>query len=291
MSGAGGRAPAQAPPVSVVVPCSDDRFLPDTLASLARQRDAPAFEVVVVAAGRVSPGRWGRGAPPIRVATGPPGATSAANRNQGAAAARGDLLLFVDADDTVSERYVAAMAAALGEHDVVCSSVDVASLNPWNPGGTHPQRSGPIIVEMRFLPFAGAGTLGVRRSAFEDVGGFDESLRRLEEADLCWRLQLAGHGAPVLVPGATLRYRLEPRVAVRVRKVVALGVAQAGLYRRYRAVGMPRETLREAATSWRCAISGGAGRLVGRRNGNVGWPVAIRTGRLLGSLRHRALYP
>jgi cellulose synthase/poly-beta-1,6-N-acetylglucosamine synthase-like glycosyltransferase len=36
------------PHVSVVIPCRDDTHLPATLASLAQQNHAPAFEVIVV---------------------------------------------------------------------------------------------------------------------------------------------------------------------------------------------------------------------------------------------------
>ena len=62
---------------------------------------------------------------------------------------------------------------------------------------------------MAFLPFAGAGTLGIRRSLFQDIGGFDPMLRCYEAADLCWRIQLAGNGPPVFVSEARLHHRLE----------------------------------------------------------------------------------
>jgi GT2 family glycosyltransferase len=106
----------------------------------------------------------------------------------------------------VNDEYVRAMMDALRIHPCVCSRVDVASLNPWNPKGSHPQQTGLITADMEFLPFAGAGTLGIRRSLFQDIGGFDPCLRQYKDADFCWRLQLSGHDAPFLVQMAERQY-------------------------------------------------------------------------------------
>jgi len=168
--------------------------------------------------------------------------------------------------------------------------VDLVSLNPWNPGGTHPQQTGLITAEMKFLPFAGAGTLGIRRSLFMEIGGFDPSFRVYEEADFCWRLQLAGHEAPSLVPAAELHYRLGDRPSRRLRRAAARGMGEASLYRRYRRAGMPRQTLGQAATAWRSLVWNLLRELTGHRAGGLGWAAATRAGRLAGSLRNRVPY-
>jgi GT2 family glycosyltransferase len=49
-------------------------------------------------------------------------------------------------------------------------------------------------VETRWL---GAGNLVVRRSAFEDIGGFDETLEACEDVDLC-RARLRSSGARLI---------------------------------------------------------------------------------------------
>jgi hypothetical protein len=64
------------------------------------------------------------------------------------------------------------MVDILQTHPFVCSSVDVVSLNPGTPGGTHQQLSGIDRGRIGVLPFAGVGTLGIRRSLFMEVGGF-----------------------------------------------------------------------------------------------------------------------
>ena len=285
--------PPNDPHATVVIPCRDDTHLPATLESLAAQKHAPSFEVIVVDDSGHDPAHGverNRNRLELRVVAARHGATSGENRNVGVAAARGDLVLFVDADDTVNDEYVRAMVEALQAHPFVCSRVDVVSLNPWNPGGTHPQQTGLITADMDFLPFAGAGTLGIRRSLFEDIGGFDPCLPQYHEADFCWRLQLAGHEAPWLVPGAELHYRLGDRPSERLRTAAARGMGEAALYRRYRDAGMPRQNLGQAAAAWRPLVWDLVRGLTGRRAGSLGWRVATRAGRLVGSLRYRVPY-
>ncbi len=284
---------AAEPTVSVVIPCRDVTHLSATLGSLAAQEAHPPFEVVVVDASgkdlRRLLGSW-HDRLNLRVLGAEEGASASVNRNAGVAAARGSCVLFVDADDTVNATYVRAMADALEAHEFVCSSVDVVSLNPWNPGGTHPQRTGLIVAELSFLPFAGAGTLGIRRSLFTAIGGWDPSFRTYHEADLCWRVQLAGHEPPVFVPDATLSYRLDPTTLGRWRRAVALGRAEPLLYRRYRSAGMPRDSLLDAALAWRALFGGLLRRAIGRPAKGLGWRAAIRVGRLWGSLRYGVPY-
>ncbi|MGH2767042.1 MAG: glycosyltransferase family 2 protein [Actinomycetota bacterium] len=280
------------PYVSVIIPSRDDTHLPSTLASLEAQEGAPAFEVVVVASpDRSIPGRlefW-RDRLGLRVVEAS-GSTAGAQRNYGVAASRGALLLFVDSDDTVGEAYVRAMADALEMHELVCSCVDTTVLNPWVREETHPQQTGLIVAEMAFLPFAGAGTLGIGRPLFEEIRGFDPLLPCYEEADLCWRIQLAGHEPPVWVPEAKLHYRLEQHGAERWRKATAFGQVQALLYRRYRSAGVPRESVRGAVVAWANLLWRLLRRVARHSTRGEGWQAAIRWGRLRGSVRHRVPY-
>ena len=286
-------ANAAAPRVSVVIPCNDDRHLPATLASLAGQKDAPPFEVILVDATGTDLRRHlepGSDPSDVRVVKARPDGSGPANRNMGVAASAGAFLLFLDADDTVNETYVRAMAQALETHELVCCSVDMLLLNPWNPGGTHPQQTGLITEEMSFLPFAGAGTLGIRRSLFERIGGWDASLLFYAEADLCWRIQLAGYGPPAFVPGAILHYRLDPTPGGRWGRAVGLGRTQPLLYRRFRHVGMRRERLREVLRAWWELFWDLVRMTLGQHTGGILWRTAVRVGRLQGSLRYRVPY-
>lgn len=282
------------PSVSVVIPCRNDSYLQATLDSLARQDDPPPFDVVIV---DDSPARdlsdrlddW-RGQLALQVLKARVPGTPGGNRNIGVTASSGEVVLFVDADDTVGRGYVRAMVDALVAHPLVCASIDLSLLNPKHLWRSHPQQTGVISTDLQFLPFASAGTLGIRRAVFVEIGGFDASLPCYEEADLCWRIQLAGGSLPVFVPGAISHHRLERDAMRRFRKAIRYGATEVTLYSRYRGVGMPRQTSVQSAATWGVLLSRLLGRVLGRPSSGVGWEIANRLGRAVGSIKRRVLY-
>lgn len=212
--------PASSPNVSVVIPALNARLtLPRQLAALTLQKDAPDFEVVVADNGstdgtRSTAMQWSDRLS-IRVVdcSASPGASFA--RNAGAAAALGDKLLFCDADDVVSPRWVQSMTVALDEGRVLVAGpvVRVSEETPvgWIP--ENPAYGTDFAPYMGFLPCVLAGSMAVWRADFLSLGGFDNSYRGgCEDVDFSWRAQLAGLEA-VPAPGCYLYY--VPRTAAR----------------------------------------------------------------------------
>ena len=116
-------------------------------------------------------------------------------RNVGACFASGESLLFCDADDEVGPGWLAAMGTALCEYDFVASRLEIAKLNPpWIAGSLkNPQENGLQKVGYPpYLPHAGGSGLGIKRVVHQRVGGFDESLPRLQDTDYCFRVQMLG---------------------------------------------------------------------------------------------------
>jgi glycosyltransferase involved in cell wall biosynthesis len=201
--------------LSVVIACKNEaRRFGAMLDSLARQSWNGSWEVIVADNGSTDSTlnvveSYSERLPRLVVidASSEPGCGPA--RNRGVEHSVGSKILFVDADDEISADYVAAMAVALDTAELVCARIGFERLNSswvrsvWEQQW---QQDGPLN-DFGFLPYAGSGTLGIRRSLFEEIGGF-ELAGPFEEADLCWRIQLADHSAPVLVPGAVLQYRL-----------------------------------------------------------------------------------
>lgn len=182
--------------VSIVIPAlNEERVVGRCLDALARQ-DFPkgSFEVVLVDNGStdrtVEIARSFSTALELTVLE-KPGLTISAMRNAGVSAARGDVLAFLDADCLAPARWLKTATALLAKGDagIVGAHYRIPDDSRWVArawyGGLEVERQGRID----WVP---AGDMLLRRSTFERLGGFDESLRTSEDCDLCERARAAG---------------------------------------------------------------------------------------------------
>jgi GT2 family glycosyltransferase len=208
-----------------------------------------------------------------------------ATRNCAAAAARGSLFAFCDADDVVHPNWLDALAVAAHDADLIGGRLDVDSLNDatttrWRPMVTRPGTA----PAFGYLPYAISANMAVTRTAFMAVGGFDADIKRgSEEVDFCWRVQQAGFRFAYSAD-AVVSYRLRGDLRSFVRQQFRYGRAEATLYMRHRPL-MQRDSLSSlgraawfALTRWHHVVRGAA--LRGRYLGYV----AYRLGRLVGGL-------
>jgi glycosyltransferase involved in cell wall biosynthesis len=278
--------------VSVVVPCRDaSQHLPTLLDSLVADGFDRPWEVVVVDDGSrdrtVDVARSYAGRLPVRVVTTSVGAPGLA-RNAGAAAAAGAHLVFLDGDDAVAPGYLAAMHAALGGSDLVAARADTDHLNPaWVAESRPLGLEDGLNRSLGFLPYATSACLGVRRTAFEALGGF-APMRTCEDIDLCWRAQRRGLTLAA-APGAVLHYRLRSGTTAVLRQAVGYGRSMPLLYRRFGADGMARPTWRQAARAWRTGLTKVVGTDRARRAEGV-YLLGLAIGRAVGSVEHRVRY-
>jgi glycosyltransferase involved in cell wall biosynthesis len=219
---------------------------------------------------------------PLRVITADqyPGAAHA--RNIGAATSNADWLAFVDADDEVASGWLAAIVAALRRHAFVAGRFDARRLNSQSSvrSRTLPQDTGLQRWNMGpRLPHAGAGNMGIHRSVFAAVGGFDRSLRCLEDTDFCWRVQLAGVPL-VFVPNAVLHVRMRSSLRRMWRQGMAYGAAYAELEHRYASVPPPTTAVDgsavESSDTKRWSQRLDALRSVGSLIWTLGWHIGHR---------------
>jgi GT2 family glycosyltransferase len=139
----------------------------------------------------------------VLVADRPPGAFPSAARNAAARRARGDVLVFVDADVVVHPDAFARVRRAFDADPALTALVGSYDDAPEGPGAV----SGFRYLLHHHVHHAGAGAattfwsgLGaVRRDAFLAAGGFDPERRWIEDVELGMRLSAAG-GRIVLDP-------------------------------------------------------------------------------------------
>jgi glycosyltransferase involved in cell wall biosynthesis len=172
-------APDTAPRLSVVIPTyNDNAALEGVLAALAAQAgDGTSFEVIVVDNGSEAPpieacGRFA-GVRLLSEATPGPGPA----RNRGAAAARGDIIAFVDADCRPDPGWIRAIAEAFADPstEIIGGDVRIAPADPSRMTVVEAYESVfgyRIRLYIERDRYTGTGNMAVRREIFEAVGPF-----------------------------------------------------------------------------------------------------------------------
>jgi glycosyltransferase involved in cell wall biosynthesis len=112
----------------------------------------------------------------------------AAARNAGAAIARGSILAFIDADSQIHPETFNAIAAWMARPEIVAGSTG-ATMERWS--------AGIAVCYAMMLPIVWATRLDVgvvfcRRADFDEVGGYDESLKFAEDVKFLVDLRRQG---------------------------------------------------------------------------------------------------
>ena len=184
---------SEGPIVSFIIPVRNDaRRLERCLRSIAANRfPRSAVEIVVVDNGSDDGSddcARQMGATLVSV----PRGTVARLRNRGAAASRGSIVAFVDADHELDRDWIAAAVDMLGGGKTAAAGAPYSIA----PGPTWVQRQCDAMrvrsSEATEVNWLGSGNLAVTRQAFDSVGGFDEQLTACEDVDFCNRLRQQG---------------------------------------------------------------------------------------------------
>ena len=196
------------PEVAVVVPMRDaSDTIAETIGSIAAQTiDHAAVEVLVVddgstdGGGQIAEDALRRGGLDGRLFRTAGGLGPSAARNLGFRTARAPWIQFLDADDLLGpEKLSVQLPAARASAPDTCAVHSAwARLEPaggrWVPSSVVDPAVGtePLADLLRADNFLHTGCALFRRSALERAGGFDTSLRLVEDVDLLMRLALDG---------------------------------------------------------------------------------------------------
>ncbi|HXW36143.1 MAG TPA: glycosyltransferase [Acidimicrobiales bacterium] len=202
-----------APRVSIVVPCFNRAELTvQCLQSLSSTTSRDLYEVVLVDNGSSDATRELAGIEDERfkVLRNEENTGFGPACNQGATAARGELLLFLNNDTVLVDGWLEPLVAAMDEDEALGAVQpkllypdgrlnDAGGLvfgggEPWVYGKGSPDPNAPLFTSRRAPDYASGACLMVRRCAFEEVSGFDDRYAPayFEDADLSFALRDAG---------------------------------------------------------------------------------------------------
>ena len=284
------------PVISIVIPFHNAReTLGEQLDALEAEAAPWPWELVLVddasSDGSIAVAEGYRNRLPLRIVRLSANRGAAAARNAGVAASCAEVVGFLDADDVIAPGWIQAAMCAARRWPAAASRFDVEALNSPD---VRAERAGGQQTGLRpyeyppFLPHCGGCGLVVRREVHERIGGFDPSLRCLEDTDYVWRLQLAGY-ALGFADDAVVRIRYRQNGGESARQAFRYGYSNVILYTRYRAKGMPPIPWRKGLTRTMRILTprhlGGLGDISRRRRWlrTTSWQV----GRIVASVRLR----
>lgn len=202
------------PLVSVIIPAYNREHTVGRSIDSVLAQTYPRIEIIVVDDGSTDGTvsvleEYGDAIQVLKRSNGGPSAA----RNAGAAASRGDIIAFLDSDDTWTPGKIGRQVKLLasGGTGVPCCICNASVAGGEEPMGTSFANAGveceleegfwmnpAPLVATRFILFN--QVVAIRREAFELIGGFKEHMRLLEDHDIAFRLSLLGPWAFVSEP-------------------------------------------------------------------------------------------
>lgn len=138
-----------------------------------------------------------------------PGVHIGALRNRGAAIAHGDWLAFIDADIEMPADWLKLLLELQSQGDVLALDLDTPKQAPWFAEAWQRRSQRPGSRPLHRVQWLPSANLLLRRSWFEQVGGFDETLRTGEDKDFSLRLRQAGAQLLLVTESIALHWGFE----------------------------------------------------------------------------------
>ncbi len=137
-------------------------------------------------------------------------------RNKGAQFAKGEILIFLDADVIVSDGFLKSVQEHFGEEHAVASTIFAPDLKKMR---YLVYAFGKNVVHKSKIYHGSAGSIICRKKDFDVLNGFNENLVIKEDSDLINRLRTYG------------RYTCIPhKVEVSMRRLEKWGLLQSGYF-------------------------------------------------------------
>lgn len=282
-----------APRVAVIIPAHNAAdTLPQQLEALAHQVGAPPFDVVVVDNRSTDDTAHVAREMGAIVVSAPLRAGVHHARNQGVKATDHDLILHCDADDVVSETWVADLVHGLETDGIVGGAISFERVNEAQVASVLVSPTADGLPTCMGRTYAIGANMGYHRRVWVDVGGFDESfVGGHEEVDFAWRAVVA-RATVAFVPTAIVYYRQRAELRALARQRFYYGRSFAQLYSKHRHEDVARVSAKMEARKIASHILGASALL---RTPERRRPWLMHTawvaGRLAGNLKYHVRAP
>jgi glycosyltransferase involved in cell wall biosynthesis len=277
--------------ISIVIPALDaERTLGAQLAAVAAQEVDQLVEVIVADNGStdrtaaVAESYADRMA--VRVVDASSRRGPGAARNQGVAVARGDVILFCDADDVVLPGWASALSACVAERRLAVGSIRLVDAAATSIPTDWRETRGGLPQYLGQVPLAYSSNLGLTRSGFDLLGGFDEALRCGEDADLGIRALERGWMVG-WCPDARVVMRSRQNARSQLRQFAQYGRWDVAVYRKHRGGALHRPPIAAALRDYASLVVHLPRLLDPARRRSWLVTAGQRAGRLAGSVRER----
>lgn len=137
--------------------------------------------------------------------------SSYAARNKGVRLARGEILVFTDADCRPQPQWLREIVGPLSDDRVGMVAGEIQALSGSSLLERYADRQETLsqkhTLAHSFLPYGQTANLAVRRSVFQAIGLFRPHLTTGGDADIGWRMQQAAAGSIAFAPQAIVQHR------------------------------------------------------------------------------------